>query len=42
MKDMEARLAALFGTEARVAGPLAASGAVLRVTGIELCAPLSV
>ena len=41
MKDMEARLAALFGTEARVAGPLAASGAVLRFTGIDLCAPLS-
>ena len=42
MKDMEARLSALFGTEARVAGPLAASGAVLRFTGIDLCAPLSV
>ena len=41
MKDMEARLAALFGTEVRVAGPLATSGAVLRFTGIDLCAPLS-
>lgn len=41
MKDMEARLVALFGTEARVEGPLAASGAVVRFTGIDLCAPLS-
>lgn len=41
MKDMEARLAALFGTEVCVAGPLATSGAVVRFAGIDLCAPLS-
>ena len=41
MKDIEARLAALFGTEVCVTGPLATSGAVMRFAGIDLCAPLS-
>ena len=37
---MERELKALFGAEARSAGPLVASGAGLRLRGVDLCRPL--
>ena len=39
-QHMEQELKALFGAEARSEGPLAASGAGLRLRGVDLCRPL--
>jgi alpha-ketoglutarate-dependent taurine dioxygenase len=41
MEHLDERLQALFGAEARSAGPLAVSGAGCRFTSIDLCRPLN-
>ena len=40
-EPLDERLRELFGTDARSEGPLAASGAGFRFTGIDLCRPLN-
>jgi len=40
LEQLDQRLKTLFGTQAHCEGPLIQSGAVVRLTGIDLCRPL--